>query len=139
MVSAMELAYFVISKCSLDDYPISNLQLQKILFFIQKDRLKKGGWYIKDDFEAWPYGPVISSVYERFCVYGAMPIDEELPYHLNNIVINDIVTIVEKLREMDPWKLVEKTHKKGGSWDEVYKNGDGYKKIIPKSLIQCKG
>ncbi|MBS4883243.1 MAG: DUF4065 domain-containing protein [Amedibacillus dolichus] len=139
MINAIDLAYFIITKCSRENCPISNLQLQKILFFIQRDRLRKGDWCIKDDFEAWPYGPVIPSVYEKFCSYGSMCIDEEFAYHLNKKVIGDINDIVEYLRNMDPWKLVDETHKKSGSWNFVYNDGSGYKKLIPKNVIKDRG
>lgn len=139
MINAIEIAKYMISKCCQDGIPISNLQLQKILFFIQKDRLKKTGWYIKEEFEAWPYGPVIPQLYNMFCSYGAMPIDREYDSVLDENIKLDINEIIERLRVMDPWSLVEKTHSSGGAWDQIFNNGSGYKKTIPKNLIRERG
>ena len=36
MYKAMELSTYIVSKCIKEDCPISNLQLQKILYYIQK-------------------------------------------------------------------------------------------------------
>ncbi|WP_028042021.1 Panacea domain-containing protein [Candidatus Stoquefichus massiliensis] len=139
MINVIEIAKYILSKCSQDNEPISNLQLQKILFFIQKDRLKHAGWFIREDFEAWPYGPVIPQLYNIFCSYGAMPIDREYDNNLDEKIKLDINETIERLRVMDPWVLVEKTHSLGGAWDQVYNNGSGYKKIIPKELIRERG
>ena len=42
MYSAKELSKYIINKCTIDEEYISNLQLQKILFYIQEYYLKKG-------------------------------------------------------------------------------------------------
>ena len=39
MYTAMDLAKYIVSKCYYDGCPISNLQLQKILYYIQKEFL----------------------------------------------------------------------------------------------------
>lgn len=36
MYSALEIAKYVVNKCTVDRHPISNLQLQKILYYIQR-------------------------------------------------------------------------------------------------------
>lgn len=37
MYLAIDLSKYIVFKCIKDDYPISNIQLQKVLFYIQKD------------------------------------------------------------------------------------------------------
>ena len=57
----MRLAKYIVQKCYQDGHPISNLQLQKILYFLQimYGRSTEGKELLfQDDFEAWPYGPV---------------------------------------------------------------------------------
>ena len=52
--SAVELSKYIITKCARDNKPISNLQLQKILYFIQKEYLqKKGVPAFEIPFEDW--------------------------------------------------------------------------------------
>ena len=47
--SAVELSKYIITKCAKENKPISNLQLQKILYFIQKEYLQKKGVPAFDD------------------------------------------------------------------------------------------
>ena len=38
---AIDIAKYIIGKCTADNQPISNLQLQKILYFLQRKYLNK--------------------------------------------------------------------------------------------------
>lgn len=40
MYSALNMAKYIIDKCTKDRYPISNLQLQKILYYVQREFLQ---------------------------------------------------------------------------------------------------
>lgn len=140
MYAAIELSKYIVTKCVNDDYPISNLQLQKILFYIQKEFLKLGNIAFSDDIEAWPFGPVVPNVYYQFCSFGAMPITS----HYSEISIstedaNLINNVIEKKRILNPWDMVAETHKKNGAWDRIFKNGLGNHNIIPLDLIKSEG
>lgn len=140
MYSAIELSKYIVTKCIKDDSPISNLQLQKILYYIQKDYLMRDDIAFTDDIEAWQFGPVVPNVYYRFCGFGAMPITstfESFDIVGHNLKIID--GIVEEKRTLDPWEMVEETHKKGGAWEQIYQNGLGNHKVIPRDLIKKAG
>lgn len=140
MYNAEQVAGYIVEKCIRDGQPISNLQLQKILYYVQKAFLKADSKLFDDDFEAWQFGPVVPSVYYKYSAYGSMPIDfSDGTYHLNcedKIIIDPII---DSKRILNPWDLVRETHTKGGAWDCVYKDGLGDHQIIPKKLIQTKG
>lgn len=140
MYSALELSKYIVSKCIKDGQPISNLQLQKILFHIQKMFLQEGGPAFSDSIEAWQFGPVVPKVYYEFCGFGAMPIT--MQYQSASICPEDkiaIDNIVESKRELSPWDLVEETHRLGGSWDQTYRNGAGNHRVISPDLIRAAG
>lgn len=140
MCDAIELAKYIVSKCIDDDKPISNLQLQKILFYIQKDFIKRGKLAFPDDIEAWQFGPVVPDVYYHYCGHGATPIFYK--YEETNVELNDknrIDSIIEDKRELNPWEMVQETHKSGGAWDIIYKDGQGNRNIIPTDLISSVG
>lgn len=63
MYRAIELSKYIVSKCIDDGFPISNLQLQKILYYIQRDFLRIGKPAFPDAIEAWQFGPVVPNVY----------------------------------------------------------------------------
>lgn len=140
MCDAIELAKYIVSKCIDDDKPISNLQLQKILFYIQKDFIKRGKLAFPDDIKAWQFGPVVPDVYYHYCGHGATPIFYK--YEETNVELNDknrIDSIIEDKRELNPWEMVQETHKSGGAWDIIYKDGQGNRNIIPTDLIKNLG
>ena len=74
MYTAIDLSKYIVLKCIQDEHPISNLQLQKILYYIQKDFLSRDDLAFSDSIEAWQFGPVVPNVYYYYCGYGAMPI-----------------------------------------------------------------
>lgn len=50
---AMDVAKYIITKCARNEHPISNLQLQKILYILQKEYLQRDQKCLFfDDFEA---------------------------------------------------------------------------------------
>lgn len=140
MYKAMDLSRYIVSKCIDDGYPISNLQLQKILYYIQKDFLSRDEIAFSDDIEAWQFGPVIPMVYYHYCGYGAMPIT----ILCDNNSIDDcdkqyVNQIVDSKRVLNPWDLVEETHKPNGAWAQVYRDGAGNHMVIPVELIKAVG
>ena len=140
LCTATELSRYVVGKCARDGKPVSNLQLQKILYFLQSVycRATDGKLLFADEFEAWPYGPVIPSVYHRFSKFGGDAIDDcrnvDSP-GFNGGNRDFVDDGIEDLREKSPWDLVRTSHAPGSPWDEVYKGGDGYKTPIPNELI----
>ena len=121
MYSALELSKYIVTKCINDGKPISNLQLQKILYYIQRDFLKQGEPAFSDTIEAWQFGPVVPNVYYYYCGFGAMPISilEKAP-DLPEKDTMEINEIVEDKRTLFPWDLVNETHKPGrGNHQEI--------------------
>lgn len=141
MYSAIDLAKYIVTKCTSENEPISNLQLQKILYYIQREFLQMQNVpAFRDEIEAWQFGPVVPTVYYRFCGSGAMPIKNSF----ENIPIKSydkscIDKIVEEKRRLSPWSLVEDTHKSDGAWAQVYRNGAGNHKPISTDLIKTVG
>jgi uncharacterized phage-associated protein len=142
MYQALALSTYIVSKCIKDNSPISNLQLQKILYYIQRDFLKNGAIAFSDDIEAWQFGPVVPNVYYRYCGFGSMPITniaETSDCCIDSQDIQRIDTIVEEKRLLYPWDMVKETHRIGGAWAQVYQNGMGNHQVIPVELIKTAG
>lgn len=137
MCGADEKARYIIGKCSSENNPISNLQLQKLLYFVQKAFLKAGKEAFDDDFEAWRFGPVIPEVYYSYSGYGSRPIfsirsNAEISLEDKQI----IDSIVEKNINLPPWELAKSIHRINGAWDKTFNHGAGKNKIIDKELIR---
>ncbi len=141
MYSALDVSKYIVSKCTRDGHPISNLQLQKILYYVQRAFLNIQIQFIDDAIEAWQFGPVCPEAYYYFCGFGSMPI---------NIVYDNVIEMADNLREVvdhivedkrtkNPWDLVEDTHHAGGAWDMVYRNGLGNHDVISNEMILSRG
>lgn len=120
MYSAIEIAKYVITYCMLMNTPVSNLQLQKILYYLQVYYLKQGYSLFREEIYAWQHGPVVPEVYYMFSGYGASKIQNVYNTGIDPKDTMNIDPIVEKLRQIDPWKLVRMTHRAGQPWDMVY-------------------
>lgn len=136
---AIDIAKYIINKCTIDKHPISNLQLQKILYYIQKDFLKSDLIAFNDEFEAWQFGPVIPEVYYLYCGFGALSIRMKYNIILNSDYAIIINPIIESKRQLNLWDMVEDTHMPGKAWAQIYNNGLGNHNVIPKQLIKAKG
>lgn len=115
LIGMRDLANHILAVARDAGEEISNLQLQKILFFIfglivsraeDGDRLPLN---YDLDFRRWSYGPVIPEIYFDYNNFGARPITDEdativEPFEIYNDEIIHLLGI-------DPFKLVEATHR----------------------------
>ncbi len=143
-MKALDVAKYIIDKCTKEQHSISNLQLQKILYYIQHSFLvNKNKELFEDDFAAWKFGPIVPSIYHIYSTAGGMKLEETYEdIDLNSFDTEDlkiINTIVEQKRALNPWSLVDETHKEGKAWDSIFQKGMGFKNIIPKHLIKESG
>lgn len=133
---ANEISKFIITECFKKNILISNLKLQKMLYFLWIEFWKKTERRLfLDEFCAWQLGPVIPDVYYQYCSYAGRPIAE---YYDTSITSADdalLAGIVLQYAKLPASRLVNMTHKKDGAWDIVYQNGVGNRNIIPFELI----
>lgn len=93
---------------------ITNLQLQKVMYFALGDYIRDNGidnlvLEIYDEpFEAWPYGPVVRSEYFRNKKYGRFIIQENGVYNISYSVFDDYI---KRYILVPVSELVEKSHK----------------------------
>lgn len=72
---ALDIARYVIKYSNNRDYGVSNLKLQKILYFIQVYFLiQTDSPCFKEPIEAWDFGPVVPDVYKQYKAYGGTDI-----------------------------------------------------------------
>lgn len=99
-----------------DTDEISNLKLQKLLFYAQAAFLAiKNKMLFNEDIEAWKHGPVIPEIYNKYKSYGSSGITE---YDLKNVKIieedeelkNILVSVYDLFGEYSAWGLRNLTH-----------------------------
>lgn len=137
--SVTDIARYVVSKCYRDGRPVSNLQLQKMLYFLQILFLEAFEVPLFDEeFEAWPYGPVMPSVYRKFSMFGGSPIQmsftgADRPIKRDHRSFLDAA--IEVLRGKSPWDLVRISHADNSPWDVVYNQKGRHKGVIPNDML----
>lgn len=140
MYSAIDLAKYIVTKCMYDNSPISNIQLQNILYYIQEEYLQKYGKPLfPENIEAWPFGAAIPDVYYYFCGFGAMPISSTYDVDIekkDQLIINPII---EEKRILKLWDLLEQILANGSAWEQTYRGGRGNHSTIPILFIQQGG
>lgn len=139
LYSAEDIARYTVDKCYRDGKPISNLQLQKMLYLLQVVFLKVFRMLLfSEEFEAWPYGPVLRSIYIEFSEYGGSPIRESFDMKSFKIEREHAAFLdegIEFLRRRSPWDLVRISHADGSPWDRVYNDMGDHKGTIPNKFI----
>ncbi|MBE3030128.1 DUF4065 domain-containing protein [Campylobacter sp. RM9344] len=142
-MKALDVSKYILTKCNKDGQPISNLQLQKMLYYIQYEFLTNYGKPLfDDDFEAWKFGPVIPVIYYEYSHMGAFKIGadyegcDKILSNMTQEEINTLNQIIVDKRDINAWRLVDNTHKSGKAWDIVFKNGDGIGDTISKEQIR---
>src|SRR6266481_5329819 len=69
------VANFVLDHCERKGRPVTNLSLQKIVYFCHAWSLTKlGRPLIRHSFEAWQHGPVLQYLYREFKGFDRSPI-----------------------------------------------------------------
>lgn len=77
--SAMDISNYIIYKCNQEDIFINNLKLNKLLYFIQKEHLKKYNRILFiEDLLPYRYGASVENVYRVFKYYGRDNINEPI-------------------------------------------------------------
>jgi uncharacterized phage-associated protein len=141
MITAVDLARYVVAKTNKIDHGVNLLKLQQILYFIQAEFLTVFDRpCFCDDIEARKYGARIQSVYIDFLGHGGLRIwydesrhpkwldlrvtpDEQ--YHIDRVICELLPYsgggLARIVISQDPWK---KTYK------------EGQRRIIPNHLIK---
>ena len=115
MASAIEISKYVISYFNNNNINITNLKLQKILYYIQGYYLKKYDLpAFSEPIYNWPYGPVVPDVYFEYNEYGNKCIflsaDSSTPSKFNSTLMSLIRDVISKCANYTAFQLVDKTH-----------------------------
>ena len=125
MHSALDIANFFIDMSNtIEEDFITNMKLNKLLYFAQGLHIARYKEPLfAEQIEAWHYGPVVKSVYQKYKVCGKEPIkvvDEDYCYDRFNG--NELDTLVITMREYGKYTaitLTEMTHTEG-PWKQAY-------------------
>ena len=133
--TALDIAKAIVDMCTSDGRPVSNLQLQNILYYLQVNALHHGRPMFSDDFEAWQFGPVVPDVYYYYCGFGAEPVRMHYSTEIDARTEPEIVTAVNLVRNAPFWDVSGNIQQSGKAWAAIYAGGFGSHYVIPRKLL----
>ena len=126
MATASRIAKYIVKEALKRKMPVTNLKLQKLLYFVQGVHLfmhEKVAF--PDEIIAWQYGPVVKDVYYEYSIYGAndiIPIDKNEKIILSMRLKKLVSFILDDLLSYSDIALVKETKKEGSPWSQVSLN-----------------
>lgn len=116
------IASYVVVRCNELRLSISNLRLQKILYFVQAEFLVVTGYpCFGEQIEAWDFGPVVPEVYQIYKKYGSasIPVTDEDKSFIFDEDAELIDGIIDACSEYTTSQLVGITHDQA-PWKNAY-------------------
>lgn len=126
MATASKIAKYIVKEALKRKMPVTNLKLQKLLYFVQGVHLfmhEKVAF--PDEIIAWEYGPVVKDVYYEYSIYGAndiIPIDKNEKIILSMRLKKLVSFVLDDLLRYSDIALVKETKKEGSPWSQVSLN-----------------
>ena len=134
---ARDVANFILDRCERNGKSVTNMELQKILFFCHVWTLiERGRPLVRQKFEAWQHGPVLQHLYHAFKEFEAGPINGRAKkldkatgkklvteYRFDpetNDLLERVVGIYSRLTAS---QLRNMSHVSGGPWDRAWNHG----------------
>jgi uncharacterized phage-associated protein len=120
MVTAQKVADFILWSSHESGSFVSNLKLQKLLYYVQAWHLAVHGRPLfPEKFEAWIRGPVIPELYDRYKGYRWRNIDEEVERpDLDDRTVAFIEEVLEEYGPLDARRL-EQLARREDPWIEA--------------------
>lgn len=139
--SAYTIAKWFVAWAEAEDADLSNLKLQKLLYYAQGHHLAQhGAPLFVDDLQAWSHGPVVPSVYRQYKGFGSgdLRLDDADPFRFEQVdpaTADFLVMIWNTYGGFAAWRLRNMTHDEP-PWREHFRP-DTTHIVIPKAAIKA--
>lgn len=111
--TASQIADATIAFCNDHGDLITNLKLQKLLYYVQAWHLALHSKPLfSDKFEAWVHGPAIPSIYGKFKKFGFQPVQCDGAKTLDTHTQNHLAEVIKVYGGMTAYELERLTHSK---------------------------
>ena len=123
-MSALNVSKYILGKVNRSNFAefdegVSNLKLQKLLYYAQKTHYSVYDEPIfSEQLEAWQHGPVVAKVHQQFKKYGSKAIDiigeESFIQERESIVYKKLMIldfVWDKYSPYEAWALRDLTHR----------------------------
>lgn len=138
MATAIQVANYLVFLLSGSCDDLTNMKLNKLLYYAQGHSLKKYGHPIFDEaIEAWNHGPIVNEVYQRYKAYVDSPISEwdaSLLGLLSDEEQELLMDVARTYTRFTASALRNMTHVPNGPWDKAYAPGESHIEIPLASI-----
>ena len=111
MQSYVDVAGYFIDLANQTGATVSNLKLQKLVYYSQAWHLAIHGTPLfEEDFQAWVHGPVIPVLYQKYKAFGWQPIQDDASPNLPEKVLRFLNEVSEEYFACDAYELEQMTH-----------------------------
>lgn len=114
MSSAKDVASLILTLCEERGIGVSNLKLQKLMYYTQGYHLAVSGKTLfEDDLMAWEHGPVVPSVWLEYRDNGSSyitPLKDMDITSFSDASIGVVNYVLDTFGQMGAWSLRERTH-----------------------------
>ncbi len=111
MVSCFEVANYFIWLAKETGSFVSNLKLQKLVYYAQAWHLAIHGTPLfAEDFQAWVHGPVIPELYQKYKSFRWQPIVVDVTPQLSSTLIKFLESVSDEYFSCDGYELERMTH-----------------------------
>jgi uncharacterized phage-associated protein len=135
--SALEIANYFLFKAAKDEELLSNLKVQKLIYYAQGIHLAIYGTPIfKEPIVAWAYGPVVRGLYSIYKKYGAggiLPDESFNPKSIDKETREYLDEIYTAFGQFSATRLMDFTHT-DQCWKDAWKDTNPNKIITHKSM-----
>lgn len=133
----IDLAHHIIAVANSEEIPVTNLQLQKVMYFTLQKAIDNESLTRKqleemydEPFLVWRYGPVVKNIYDEYRKFGADPIIENDEMDREFGGLNDEII---KLLNENAFMLVDKSHREN-FWKKNEPKINGWRSNVAYSL-----
>lgn len=137
--SAQDFAQAIVARLA-HGRRLETVKLQKLLYFIQGWSLAVWGKpAFNQPIEAWRYGPVVPSVYERHANQAYVDADFDFggdSERLNNIDHSIVEYVLANYGGTAAFKLADYTHTQGSPWHEATYPGGSQRAVYYADISQ---
>lgn len=136
---AMTIAKWLVFWAEAEDADLSNLKLQKLLYYAQGHHLARtGAPLFEETMRAWSHGPVVQSVYHEFKQFGSadirLPEDDKFDWSDVDTETTDfLIEIWNTYAGFGAWQLRNMTHSEA-PWRKNFTPGYDNPKIPNEDL-----
>lgn len=132
--SSTVLCNNILFRANKDKLKVTPMKLQKIMYYVCRDYVRSTGELpVSEQFEVWPYGPVLPSVYNEFKGFKDKPITSYacdalgkaamVKESVNPELSRILDDVWHKYKRKTGIELSKMTHQDSSGWYKAYSEG----------------